>query len=91
LEVWQRRAATSFQPVEEWLRAYDDGRFCYAVINEATNPHFGFSCIPESYVRRVWRKHFSVLDYLPAEGLQFQDLIVCTKRQPRRRSVSRRP
>jgi ubiquinone/menaquinone biosynthesis C-methylase UbiE len=80
LQGWQRHAAAAFSPVEEWLDAYDDGRFCYTPIDKSANPHFGFSCIPESYVRRVWPQHMQVLDYLPAEGLQFQDLIVCTKR-----------
>jgi ubiquinone/menaquinone biosynthesis C-methylase UbiE len=80
LQGWQRHAAAAFSPVEEWLNAYDDGRFCYTPIDKATNPHFGFSCIPESYFRSVWSQHMQVLDYLPAEGLQFQDLIVCTKR-----------
>jgi SAM-dependent methyltransferase len=82
LQPWQRQAAAAFSPADEWLTAYDEGRFCYTPL-QAT-PHFGFSCIPERYVRGVWRRHLNVLDYLPTDSPgQVQDVIVCAKRQGR--------
>jgi SAM-dependent methyltransferase len=80
LRAWQRQAAGVFLPTESWLAAYDRGEFCYRVIDEAENPHFGFACVPERYLRRVWARDLIVREFRPGEpGLQ--PLIVCSKRR----------
>lgn len=74
--LWQQRAAECFSPAGQWLAAYDRGEFCFSTDERYFNPHFGFACIPESYVRRVWSRHFVVREYFPSLG---QNLIVCKK------------
>jgi SAM-dependent methyltransferase len=78
---WQRTAASSFPDPEAALAAYDRGEYCYGVIDEEQNPHFGFSAIPEPYVRTVWGRHFNVRQIL-RPGAPFQTLIACTKPTP---------
>ena len=60
LAAWQRQAAGAFSPADDWLAAYDRGELCYRPVDEQKNPHFGFTCIPERYVRTVWSRHFIV-------------------------------
>jgi SAM-dependent methyltransferase len=78
LPVWQRQAAACFSPSEEWLAAYDRGEFCYCAIRPNL-PHFGFTCIPERYVRTVWSRYFVVREYIERSGGITQDVIVCAK------------
>jgi SAM-dependent methyltransferase len=72
---WQRRAALWFGAAGDRLSAYDRGEFCYSPVSEEVQ-HFGTTCIPEEYVRRVWSSHFQVLDY---QRGPWQDVIVCRK------------
>jgi SAM-dependent methyltransferase len=71
--------AERFVPVEQWLSAYDQGEFCYVPQEEST-PHFGYTFIPEQYVRTHWSRHFVVREYFEAPTL-FQSIIVCTQRE----------
>jgi SAM-dependent methyltransferase len=78
LAVWQQKAAGCFAPADRWLATYDRGGFCYRVIDEQGNPHFGFTCIPEGYVRRVWSTLFAVREVRESEN-GLQPVIVCSK------------
>jgi hypothetical protein len=76
--------AERFVPIQQWLSAYDRGEFCYVPQSESS-PHFGYTFIPEQYVRRHWPKHFAVREYIDAPTL-FQSIIVCTQRESHVRS-----
>ena len=71
--------AERFAPVDPWLAAYDRGDFAYQVLQEESNPHFGFAFIPEDYVRARWTRRFEVHEFLPAPEWG-QNVIVCTAR-----------
>ena len=70
LAAWQRQAAGAFSPADDWLAAYDRGELCYRPVDEQKNPHFGFTCIPERYVRTVWSRHFIVREFRPSQASQ---------------------
>jgi SAM-dependent methyltransferase len=72
---FRRRAAAALGDPGR-LAAYDRGEFCYGP-HSSESEHFGYACISEEYVRRVWSKYFRVLDYLP--NADEQDVIVCRK------------
>jgi SAM-dependent methyltransferase len=72
---WQRRGGIWPGAAEDRLSVYDRGEFCYSPFSEEVQ-HFGTTCIPEAYVRRVWSRQFQVLDYLRDP---WQNVIVCQK------------
>jgi SAM-dependent methyltransferase len=76
--LWQKRAAGCFAPADHWLDTYDRGAFCYQPIDPARNRHFGFACIPESYVGRVWGSLLGVRETHPPEP-GFQAIVVCAR------------
>ena len=76
---WQRRVVDLFSPANDWLAAYDRGEFCYGSMPEFGNLHFGLTCIPEQYVRKVWGKRFTIREFLPSDG-GLQAVVACTKR-----------
>jgi SAM-dependent methyltransferase len=76
---WQRRTALWFGAARDQLAAYDRGKFCYSPVSE-DQLHFGTTCIPEEYVRRVWSRHLQVLDYVHDP---WQNTIVSRKGTPR--------
>ena len=80
LAPWQQQAARAFRKGEASMRAYDRGEYCYGVIDSKRNPHFGFTCIPEQYVRERWSRYFDVRRWLPNPAPSLQTMIVCRKR-----------
>jgi SAM-dependent methyltransferase len=72
--------AERFRPVGPWLSAYDRGDFCHQALHAEANPHFGFTFIPERYVREQWTRHVDVKEFLPAPDWG-QNVIVCTARE----------
>jgi SAM-dependent methyltransferase len=79
LVSWKQRAAGLFFPANDWTHAYDRGDFCYRAIDERANPHFGFACISESYVRTIWSRYFVIREFRPPQA-DLQAVIVCQKR-----------
>jgi hypothetical protein len=78
LAPWQKHAADAISDPEELLAAYDRGEYCFGPIDGAA-AHFGFACIPESYVSQRWTRHFVVRDYFTDPRLP-QEIIVCQRR-----------
>jgi 2-polyprenyl-3-methyl-5-hydroxy-6-metoxy-1,4-benzoquinol methylase len=78
LAPWQRQAARAFSDPEELLDAYDRGAYCFGPIDGA-GEHFGFACIPKSYVSKQWTRHFVVHDLFMDPRLT-QEIIVCQRR-----------
>jgi SAM-dependent methyltransferase len=58
------------------IAAYDRGEYCFAEDGHH-GEHFGFTAIPERYVRKQWSKHFEVHDYSMGPA---QIVIVCRRR-----------
>jgi SAM-dependent methyltransferase len=76
-------ARAAFMETDRWLRAYDDGAFCYDAVGGGTDlpgEVYGESCIPEPYVRRIWTKWFDVAEYIDDRNRCPQAVIVCTRR-----------
>jgi SAM-dependent methyltransferase len=75
-------ARSAFHETDRWLRAYDDGAFCYDAVGGGTElpgEVYGESCIPEPYVRRVWTKWFDIVEYINDRDRCPQNVIVCTR------------
>ncbi len=83
-ESWQRCAANAFPEVEEALAVYDRGGFCHTATGGGVvhdKSFFGESCIPKSYVQRVWGRYFSFVDHMDDTDLRpyYQDVIIARK------------
>jgi SAM-dependent methyltransferase len=74
---WRGYVAANFSPRQDWLAAYDRGEFCFISLPE--RPHFGFTAIPESFVRKVWSRHFVIRKFERPDSNR-QPIIVCRKR-----------
>jgi SAM-dependent methyltransferase len=77
LAAWQKQAAKSFSPSDEWLAAYDRGEYCFSPGDTPLGEHFGTTCIPEEYVRRRWSQHFEVRAYF---GRPYQQVVIVCRR-----------
>src|SRR5262249_6855123 len=61
LPFYARGAAVSFLNTEEWLSAYDSGRYCYSPTGGGDildSSFFGEACIPKGYVLEHWTDYF---------------------------------
>ncbi len=63
VEPWQQRALSSFGDLDRAVAAFDRGDFCYGAIAET--PHFGFTCIPETYIRDRWAEFLQIEEIVP--------------------------
>lgn len=84
IENWQSCAAGAFTDTERSLAIYDQGGFCHSpggggVVHDKS--FFGESCIPKSYVEKIWKDYFSFADHMSDTELKnyYQDVIVARK------------
>ena len=83
-QAWQSCAARSFPDTKGSLAAYDRGEFCHSASGGGAvhdKSFFGESCIPKSYVKKVWQEYFSFTDHLDDTALKgyYQDVIIACK------------
>lgn len=65
---WQQQALSGFGELEPWVAAFDRGEFCYSAI--PGTPHFGFTCIPEAYIRNRWAEFLQIEEIVPTGTAQ---------------------
>ncbi len=75
-------ARTAFPDTADSLSRYDRGEF----VHEPTGggfvldaSFFGETCIPRSYVERVWSELFTILDYLDDRSSGLQNVVIAKK------------
>jgi SAM-dependent methyltransferase len=86
-ETYRQALVGIFQPVEQWLNAYDSGQFCFQELGRDRYPStylngkviYGEACIPKSYVLKQWTKCFHFVDYIDDRTRCSQNMIVVRK------------
>lgn len=75
-----RSSAKVFHDVEQCLRDYDSGKYCFGSHGNAGDwSSWGDTAIPKGYVVNHWTQHFALLDYIDDPWLCPQNVIVVCK------------
>ncbi len=74
-----RNIATAFPDVEQALRDYDSGKYCFGSGKRADGGTFGVACISKSYVLEHWGRYLQFIDYMPVSPARPQHIIVMKK------------
>lgn len=75
-----RISGGAFTDVDESLRAYDEGDFCFSYRNEDDPEHFGEACLSERFVRADWPDSFDIVDFIDDRSKAPQNVIVARRR-----------
>jgi SAM-dependent methyltransferase len=81
--TWAASAVLAFPDTEDSLARYDRGEFLYEPIGGGDvldRSIFGETCIPRTYVTKVWSQYVEVVDYIDDPAVCPQNVIVARKR-----------
>lgn len=85
LNAVSKHLPTLFVDTDQFLSAYDQGRFCFDSTIESygeMSSWAGEACVPKGYVAEHWAKLFKVIDYIdagPRRDVFEQNIIVVQK------------